>query len=211
MSPQKLISDANLRFRDSFIGSMLLSLPVILFTVTVYTAPLLVDTIFVLSLVPPELIRSEITRHVVLWAMVVVTLLFIKNRTVGLLLPAIVFLAAVCGTAWVAVDVGSIWSSDIDWSFVLLFVIFDARMNVPGLLLCTIFGIWTTKSRKIPIGYCAYCEYDLRGNVSGVCPECGHRIENATKTALPKNSCLSETNMETKPASKNSDAKEGDK
>ncbi len=28
-----------------------------------------------------------------------------------------------------------------------------------------------------PDGRCAYCDYDLTGNVSGVCPECGNQIE----------------------------------
>jgi len=26
-------------------------------------------------------------------------------------------------------------------------------------------------------GLCIHCEYDLTGNISGVCPECGHRID----------------------------------
>lgn len=28
-----------------------------------------------------------------------------------------------------------------------------------------------------PKGLCKNCEYDLRGNASGICPECGTRIE----------------------------------
>lgn len=27
--------------------------------------------------------------------------------------------------------------------------------------------------RRPPFGHCQRCEYDLTGNVSGVCPECG--------------------------------------
>lgn len=30
--------------------------------------------------------------------------------------------------------------------------------------------------RRIPPGHCTNCGYDLTGNVSGVCPECGNRI-----------------------------------
>ncbi len=31
------------------------------------------------------------------------------------------------------------------------------------------------KDRRIPPGHCERCGYDLTGNVSGVCPECGTR------------------------------------
>ncbi len=30
--------------------------------------------------------------------------------------------------------------------------------------------------RRIPSGYCKKCGYDLTGNVSGVCPECGEMV-----------------------------------
>ena len=29
------------------------------------------------------------------------------------------------------------------------------------------------RSRRIPPGHCKACRYDLTGNISGVCPECG--------------------------------------
>ncbi|MFQ5805659.1 MAG: hypothetical protein ACE5I3_04330 [Phycisphaerae bacterium] len=31
-------------------------------------------------------------------------------------------------------------------------------------------------SRRFPLGYCQNCGYDLTGNVSGRCPECGREI-----------------------------------
>ncbi len=41
-----------------------------------------------------------------------------------------------------------------------------------------IFGLltWWCERRRIPPGHCRKCGYDLTGNVSGVCPECGERI-----------------------------------
>jgi|GEM_PF-6121638 len=33
------------------------------------------------------------------------------------------------------------------------------------------------KDRRIKRGFCAACGYDLRGNISGICPECGEAVE----------------------------------
>ena len=38
------------------------------------------------------------------------------------------------------------------------------------------FILWRG-DRRYPPGYCRHCGYDLTGNVSGVCPECGARME----------------------------------
>jgi hypothetical protein len=43
--------------------------------------------------------------------------------------------------------------------------------------------LWYVDRRRIPAGHCQKCGYDLTGNVSGVCPECG--------TALPRNESAS--------------------
>lgn len=32
---------------------------------------------------------------------------------------------------------------------------------------------WMRRHRRMRLGCCAHCGYDLKGNVSGVCPECG--------------------------------------
>ncbi len=44
---------------------------------------------------------------------------------------------------------------------------------IPALLAgVSTFVLWR-RSRRIPPGHCKACRYDLTGNVSGVCPECG--------------------------------------
>jgi hypothetical protein len=40
----------------------------------------------------------------------------------------------------------------------------------------TCFGVWRNR-RRIPPGHCRTCGYNLTGNVSGACPECGERIQ----------------------------------
>lgn len=36
---------------------------------------------------------------------------------------------------------------------------------------------WVARRRSIPAGSCVRCGYNLTGNVSGVCPECGAVVE----------------------------------
>jgi hypothetical protein len=40
--------------------------------------------------------------------------------------------------------------------------------------------LWWRDRRCIPSGHCRKCGYDLTGNVSGVCPECGEKVEAGT-------------------------------
>lgn len=44
------------------------------------------------------------------------------------------------------------------------------------LLLLGVLLLWRGLSRRIKAGTCVQCGYDLTGNVSGVCPECGRPI-----------------------------------
>ena len=52
-----------------------------------------------------------------------------------------------------------------------------------GGLACVIVGgpaitlaVWLVSRRRPQPGRCAGCNYDLTGNVSGVCPECGRKV-----------------------------------
>jgi len=38
------------------------------------------------------------------------------------------------------------------------------------------FRWWRDRHRRIPSGHCQKCGYNLTGNTSGVCPECGEKI-----------------------------------
>ena len=56
------------------------------------------------------------------------------------------------------------WAIHLSW--VSLFMLFTV---VPTALL------WYV-DRRFPPGHCQACGYNLTGNTSGVCPECGERI-----------------------------------
>lgn len=54
--------------------------------------------------------------------------------------------------------------------FYLPIVIIVALLAVPTALL------WWLRPRRSDNRYCSQCKYDLTGNISGVCPECGESI-----------------------------------
>ena len=61
----------------------------------------------------------------------------------------------------------------------------DGYLLLPLWIPLAIVGIptailWWRDRRRIPAGHCRKCGYNLTGNVSGVCPECGtaFRMEN---------------------------------
>ena len=43
--------------------------------------------------------------------------------------------------------------------------------------------LWWRDRRRIPPGHCQKCGYDLTGNVSGVCPECGSKVKREGETS----------------------------
>ena len=44
---------------------------------------------------------------------------------------------------------------------------------IPFLLITIPIAFLWWRDRRIPLGHCQRCRYDLTGNTSGVCPECG--------------------------------------
>jgi hypothetical protein len=65
--------------------------------------------------------------------------------------------------SWIGIDEDHIWLDFPLWKLFLLVV-------VP-----TAFLWWLDRGR-VPAGHCRVCDYDLTGNVSGVCPECGSKV-----------------------------------
>jgi hypothetical protein len=57
------------------------------------------------------------------------------------------------------------------------------------------FAAWSLGrrlNRRSEPGHCLRCGYDLTGNVSGICPECGHLVPAETKAALKQSSVETE-------------------
>ncbi len=55
---------------------------------------------------------------------------------------------------------------------------FHFRIGLPLWIPCVLFSLpttvlWWLDRRRMRLGHCQRCGYNLRGNVSGVCPECG--------------------------------------
>lgn len=73
------------------------------------------------------------------------------------------------------------WSWDTAINFEYRYNQFITMVNLPlwMLLLPTSATSWLfyrRARRKRLIGHCPNCEYDLTGNISGVCPECGASV-----------------------------------
>ena len=49
----------------------------------------------------------------------------------------------------------------------------DVPLWIPFLVVGLPTAVLCRRDRRIPPGHCQSCGYDLTGNVSGVCPECG--------------------------------------
>ena len=82
--------------------------------------------------------------------------------------------AGVSGLLWMVVcsiesrSISNVWPIALAIWF-LLFMPVAFLVGIPILLL------WP-KPKPIPHGHCRNCGYNLTGNVSGICPECGERI-----------------------------------
>lgn len=57
--------------------------------------------------------------------------------------------------------------------------IINIPLWVPLLLVSGLTALLWWRDRRVPAGHCEHCRYDLTGNVSGVCPECGHKVPRA--------------------------------
>jgi hypothetical protein len=71
---------------------------------------------------------------------------------------------------WVALNIlAAVKDSDID------------RPKIPVVVLLSAIPVYWLVSRPawqkmVAPGHCAVCGYDLTGNVSGTCPECGGKV-----------------------------------
>jgi hypothetical protein len=68
----------------------------------------------------------------------------------------------------------------IGWAFVFItsgkqIIAFGFAILILGLLAFAIWRRWPHRMHTHPI--CDICDYDLTGNTSGVCPECGTPVE----------------------------------
>lgn len=59
------------------------------------------------------------------------------------------------------------------------FLIATINIVIVGSLVCAILGIWlkVIEPREVPPNICRNCGYNLTGNESGICSECGTTIE----------------------------------
>jgi hypothetical protein len=72
-------------------------------------------------------------------------------------------LAGLIDWSWLKVDADGI---DLNLQLWILFMIAVIPTGV----------LWYVDRRRIPPGHCRKCGYNLTGNVSGVCPECGGKV-----------------------------------
>lgn len=73
------------------------------------------------------------------------------------------------------------WQLKPDWGKRRVFWRIEVPLWIPFVLvsLATAF-LWWRDHRRISPGHCEQCDYDLTGNTSGVCPECGTPVLEAT-------------------------------
>jgi predicted RNA-binding Zn-ribbon protein involved in translation (DUF1610 family) len=53
---------------------------------------------------------------------------------------------------------------------------------IPFVLLAVPTAILLWRDRRLPPGHCNTCGYNLAGNVSGICPECGTKVRGNSQT-----------------------------
>ena len=64
-------------------------------------------------------------------------------------------------------------------------VIFILPLWIPFVLIAVpMVLVWWLDRRRIPPGHCQRCRYDLTGNTSGTCPECGTAVSPDTNVPV---------------------------
>ena len=81
--------------------------------------------------------------------------------------------------AWLYTWLGGVFGYE---SLIWPFAVFTA---VPGAFVLRLLHRRIVRRGRWRRGLCLACGYDLRGNVSGHCPECGRRIVAAYRRVLP--------------------------
>lgn len=70
------------------------------------------------------------------------------------------------------------YMNDTHWTAFLTCLPYVACPIVASGTLCRVAAIVGIKysSHKSPLGHCKHCGYNLTGNVTGICPECGKPV-----------------------------------
>ena len=69
------------------------------------------------------------------------------------------------------------WWPTIDTSPPAKFSVVTIPLWIPLVVVAIPTGfLWRRERRRTPPGHCPHCRYNLTGNVSGVCPECGRKV-----------------------------------
>jgi len=96
-----------------------------------------------------------------------------------LALPALVLAGYGNHALWMEMHAPGMWGAilnELGWSWVIgNFVAWNMAFVVCWIGLMMI-NKQRTRSGRISEGLCVECGYNLTGNVSGICPECGERI-----------------------------------
>lgn len=80
-----------------------------------------------------------------------------------------------------------------------------AEADIPPCHMMLPFALWSMVAyrhwfyptrRPYPLGHCRHCGYNLTGNISGVCPECGQTIGEEDRAQVPDDSGIRQGNRE---------------
>lgn len=75
-----------------------------------------------------------------------------------------------------------VWRNGVTYGMSLPLWLMLLAVSLPTLFL------WRRDRRRIPLGHCKRCRYNLTGNTTGVCPECGQRVRERSGSANRRHS-----------------------